>query len=543
MPECLVSDSSPMKNEEQKWKEIEEAAEHLDQMPSWDSADNTLMMQAFEWHVPDDQAHWRRLHNLLPSLKDIGVDNIWIPPGCKAMSPSGNGYDIYDLYDLGEFDQKGSRATKWGTKEELLDLIWLAQDLGVGVYWDAVLNHKAAADYPERFSAVRVDPEERNIDISQPEEVEGWVGYNFPGRGETYSSMKYHWYHFSGIDWDDSRKKSAIYKIVGPDKGWAQDVSDENGNYDFLMFADLDYSNAEVRDDVLRWGEWIGTELPLSGMRLDAVKHYSAAFQRGFIDHIRSTVGPEWFIIGEYWKGEVDVLLKYLEEMRYRLSLFDAPLVYRFSSISRTKRGDMRTVFDGTLVQSKPDHAVTFVTNHDTQPGQSLEAPVASFFKPLAYALILLRSQGQPCIFYGDLYGMKEDVENPLTPACNGKLPILTKARKLYAYGEQRDYFDSRNCIGFVRYGNLHHPSGLACVMSNAEAFEKRMYVGRKHAGEVWSDILEWYPGTVTIDRHGYGDFPVAGMSVSVWVNVEAEGRDGLDACFDTAIYGQSKME
>lgn len=43
---------------------------------------------------------------------------------------------------------------------------------------------------------------------------------------------------------------------------------------------------------------------------------------------------------------------------------------------------------------------------------------------------------------------MKEHVESPLTPACNGKLPILTKARKLYAYGEQRDYFDSRNCIG-----------------------------------------------------------------------------------------------
>ncbi|MBN4842017.1 hypothetical protein H4F85_28230, partial [Citrobacter braakii] len=62
------------------------------------------------------------------------------------------------------------------------------------------------------------------------EEIEGWVGYNFPGRGDKYSSMKYPWYHFSGVDWDDSRKKNAIYKIVGPDKGWAPDVSDENGN-------------------------------------------------------------------------------------------------------------------------------------------------------------------------------------------------------------------------------------------------------------------------------------------------------------------------
>lgn len=75
------------------------------------------------------------------------------------MGPSGNGYDIYDLYDLGEFDQKGTRATKWGPKEELLEFTWAAQDLGIGIYWDAVLNHKAGADYTERFLAVQVDPQ------------------------------------------------------------------------------------------------------------------------------------------------------------------------------------------------------------------------------------------------------------------------------------------------------------------------------------------------------------------------------------------------
>lgn len=70
------------------------------------------------------------------------------------------------------------------------------------------------------------------------------------------------------------------------------------------------------------------------------------------------------------------------------------------------------------------------------------------FFKEIAYALILLRSQGQPCVFYGDLYGL-EGGPNPLNcPSCLGKLPILMRARKLYAYGEQRDYFDKRNCIG-----------------------------------------------------------------------------------------------
>lgn len=116
-------------------------------------------MQGFEWHVPADQRHWKRLSEALPSLKDTGVDNIWIPPGCKGMDPSGTGYDVYDLYDLGEFYQKGSRATRWGPKEDLQGLVRTAQDLGMGIYWDTVLNHKAGADFTEILSVVKVDPE------------------------------------------------------------------------------------------------------------------------------------------------------------------------------------------------------------------------------------------------------------------------------------------------------------------------------------------------------------------------------------------------
>lgn len=119
--------------------------------------ENFTMMQAFEWYVPDDHKHWQRLNNALPGLKKTGVDNIWIPPACKASSPSGNGYDIYDLYDLGEFDIKGSVGTKWGTKQELLDLAATAAKVGVGLYFDAVLNHKAAADHKEKCRATEVD--------------------------------------------------------------------------------------------------------------------------------------------------------------------------------------------------------------------------------------------------------------------------------------------------------------------------------------------------------------------------------------------------
>ncbi|KAJ5266568.1 hypothetical protein N7478_009376 [Penicillium angulare] len=503
----------------------------------WIAPQNTLMMQGFEWHVPADQRHWKRLCMSMPTLRDAGVDNIWIPPGCKAMDASGVGYDLYDLWDLGEFDQKGSRATRWGPKEDLIDMVQAAQDVGIGIFWDTVLNHKAGADSTETFQAIKVDPKDRNIETPPTETISGWVGFDFPGRAGKYSSMKYHYQHFNGVDWDDSRQENAIYKITGPRKGWAKDVSQEHGNYDYLMFANLDHTHPDVRADIFKWSEWIGTELPISGMRIDAAKHYSAGFQREFVSHLRNTIGADYFLVGEYWRGDVNLLLKYLEVMNYQLSLFDAPLLGRFAVTSQTEGADLRKVFNGTLVEQSPKHAVTFVGNHDTQVGQSLETVIVPFFKPIAYALILLRSQGQPCVFYGDLYGLRQSSGSVSRPSCRGKLPILMRARKLYAYGEQRDYFDKKNCIGFVRYGTAHYPSGLACIMSNAAATYKRMYVGARHAGEQWTDILDWCVETVIIDHRGYGIFPVAAKSISVWVDNKAGGRKSLFRSFDIDIY------
>ncbi|MCJ1259888.1 hypothetical protein MMC24_007727 [Lignoscripta atroalba] len=486
--------------------------------------ENKTMMQAFEWYAPADQKHWQRLSCAMAGLKSTGIDNMWIPPGCKAANPEGNGYDIYDLYDLGEFDQKGARSTKWGSKEDLMQLIDSAEGVGIGVYWDAVLNHKAAADYTEKCQVVEVDPDDRTKDISKPFEIEAWFGFNFPGRGDTYSAQKYHWYHFSGTDWDAAKRKNAIYRIAGNGKNWSQFVDTEKGNYDYLMFADLDYSHPEVRDDIKRWGEWIGKELKIKGIRFDAIKHYSEEFLSEFIDHIHKTVGPGWFLVGEFWKDSAGPLIAYLQRMGHRISLFDAPLVYKFSRLSSTRGGDMRRVFDDTLVKYRPAHAVTFVMNHDTQPYQALEAPIEPFFKPLAYALILLRREGYPCVFYGDLYGIKGD--QPCGPSCGGKLPDLCLGRKLYAYGEQYDYFDHAHCIGWTRAGTRDRPNGLACVMSNNGPCQKKMYVGWIHRGEVWTDILGWEPSRVIIDPFGYGIFPCGGFSVAVWVNRAAAGRD-----------------
>lgn len=170
--------------------------------------------------------------------------------------------------------------------------------------------------------------------------------------------MKYHWQHFSGVDWDDKGKKQEIYKILGSNKDWAPDVSTENGNYDYLMFADLEHSHPEVREDLLNWGTWITESLSLSGMRLDAAKHFSTRFQKAFLEHIRENANPNFFVMGEYWTGDVSAIHDYLEAVDYQAVAYDVPLLVKFSKLSHARSPDLRGIFDGTLVQTKPENAV-----------------------------------------------------------------------------------------------------------------------------------------------------------------------------------------
>ena len=107
----------------------------------------------------------------------------------------------------------------------------------------------------------------------------------------------------------------------------------------------------------------------------------------------------------------------------------------------------MRNIFEDTLVDKRPSKAVTFVDNHDTEPGQSLESWVKDWFRPIAYSMIMLREKGIPCIFYGDYYG----IPYKNIPDMKDFLDVLLLVRKYLAYGEEVDYLDNENVIGWIR--------------------------------------------------------------------------------------------
>ncbi|WP_025721949.1 alpha-amylase family glycosyl hydrolase, partial [Paenibacillus polymyxa] len=182
---------------------------------------NHTMMQFFEWNVEADGSHWKKLTRLAPELKAKGIDAIWIPPVTKGQSPEDTGYGVYDLYDLGEFDQKGAVRTKYGTREDLLEAVAACVRHGVAVYVDLVMNHKAGADETEVFKVVEVNPDNRNEVISEPFDIEGWTKFTFPGRQGQYSTFQWNFEHFNGTDYDASQDRTGIYRILGKNKSWS----------------------------------------------------------------------------------------------------------------------------------------------------------------------------------------------------------------------------------------------------------------------------------------------------------------------------------
>ena len=474
---------------------------------------NGTIMQYFEWYMNCNQNLWNKVAKDAKSLSDIGITALWLPPAYKGIGGKDDvGYGVYDLYDLGEFDQKGSIKTKYGSKDEYINCIKILQKNGINCYADIVLNHKMGADMLQTIPATKVDWGNHYQEISNQEIVRVATKFTFPGRKHKYSDFEWNWTHFHGIDYNDKTGEHAIFKFK--DKNWDNSVDEEFGNFDYLMGADIDFTNKEVVEECYKWAKWYLEETGVDGFRLDAVKHINAKFYKNFISKIRENIKNDLFSVGEYWSADISKLHRYIEETEGQISLFDVPLHYNLYNASIDENYDLSQILNKTLVKDSPTLAVTFVDNHDTEPEQSLESFITGWFKVPAYCIILLRNEGYPCVFYGDYYGIPHNNIEPIK-----ELEMLIKLRKERAYGNQVDYFDNPNFIGWTREGDEEHiNSGLAVVISNAGDGEKKMYIGKKHAGKSFSDILNNCEEKVIIDEEGFGVFKVKGKSVSIWI-------------------------
>lgn len=491
---------------------------------------NGVMMQYFHWYMPEDGRLWQQVKDKSTELAEAGITALWLPPAYKGSAGGyDNGYGVYDLFDLGEFDQKGSVRTKYGTKDEFLAAVKASKEVGIDIYADAVFNHKMGGDEAEEFEAIALNPDNRMEYLGDYHTIKAWTRFTFPGRQGKYSEMIWNWTHFTAIDYnayagDDDGYK--IYLFKGAELG--EEVSPEKGNYDYLMGCDLNMEHPEVLGELNHWGKWFVELTGVKGFRFDAVKHVNADMFESWLEHLTEETGQDLYAVGEYWSYNLDALKAFLHQTKGRMSLFDAPLQHNFHLASKLgDRYDMRKIFDGTLVQVAPTLAVTLVENHDTQPLQALEAPVEAWFKPLAYAIILLRAEGYPCIFYPDYYGAdykdvgKDGNEYDIHLASHRFLiDIFLKAREAHAYGEQYDYFNHGNCVGWTRLGDDAHPGGMAVIMSTGGAGFKWMEIAQKN--KTYVDATGHIKEAVTSNDHGWAEFKCKPGSVSVWVPQES---------------------
>lgn len=491
---------------------------------------NGVIMQCFHWYTSGDGGFWKQIADKAPELAAAGITALWLPPAYKGIGGIYDvGYGVYDLYDLGEFDQNNNIRTKYGTRDEYLDCLVSVKQAGIQRYVDVVLNHRIGGDYAEYCQATPYYRGDRVNSAGPQRTISSYTHFAFPGRKGTYSDFQWHWHHFDAVDYDANapQEQGMVYLLEG--KRFDDDVSAEFGNFAYLMGCDLDCQSQEVRDELIRWGTWYLDTTGADGFRLDAIKHISAWFFPEWLDAMEKHAGRDLFVVGEYWANDLGYLLWYIDDVGGRMAVFDVPLHFNFHTASRQGSAyDMRRILDGTLMQSRPTHAVTFVDNHDSQPLQALESVVEPWFKPLAYALILLRSEGYPCVFSVDYYGAdytdtgKDGNRYHINmPSHRFLLDRFLAARRDHAHGPQYDYFDHPTTIGWTRLGDGEHPRAMAVLMSTGDNGYKWMDTGVINGR--FRDITGHWPEPVWTDNRGWGEFKCPGGSLSVWVQETME--------------------
>lgn len=318
------------------------------------------MMQGFWWDVPAGGTWYNTMKSKASGLANMaggyGIDVMWFPPVSKADNGAYSmGYDPYDYYDLGQYNQKGSIETRFGSQAELKSAIATFTSYGIASMADIVLNHRSGG-------ASEVNP------------VKG---------GST-------WTNFTAVA---SAKSKWTYKCFHPTTACWSDPGVFGGFSDLCFVAGGGVAGYPYYD-TKTWMNWLKstTNAGFTQWRFDYVKGLEPWV---FKDMKAATGGV--FSVGEYWESNTDLLNTWVNNSN--CSAFDFALLYTMQSVCcNTGGGGYLPDFVNytkSFAAKYPTRAVTFVGNHDTDP--------ISTDKMMAYAFILTY-QGYPMIWWKDYF-------------------------------------------------------------------------------------------------------------------------------------------
>jgi len=178
---------------------------------------NGVMLQGFHWYTAAVGTFWNSLTARATELSDRGFTSIWIPPSYKGNSGGLDvGYAVYDMYDLGEFDQKGSIRTKYGTIDELKSATKKLREWGIHVYLDVGINHRIGGDEEEEIQATPRSDDNRHSTLGETRNIRANTKFTFPGRQDVHSQFKWSYEHFTAVDFDlNVPNYHAVYLFEG----------------------------------------------------------------------------------------------------------------------------------------------------------------------------------------------------------------------------------------------------------------------------------------------------------------------------------------
>ena len=304
-----------------------------------------VVFQAYWWDCRNDNypggdkgGWYTYLAGLVPRLREMGVDAIYLPPPSKGASGGFSmGYDPYDHYDLGIKRQKDTVATKFGTQDELLRLIAVAHANGMSVIFDIVLNHCNGDSGNKVFKYRGFAADDTGRWSKSPEDFHGNSQHD-PAD-------------------DDWRKP-----IFGPDICYRGPCKNNPAAPDTSTY---------MRDQASLWLRWLTHQTDVDGYRFDAVKHFPPTVVRDVLKAAKPG-DQSYFAVGEYVVGEheqfrIDGWANDTENLSGTL---DFAMREVLLNLSRSRGFD----FDmgGLPAAQQLNHRKTapFLNNHDTWRGR-----------------------------------------------------------------------------------------------------------------------------------------------------------------------------
>ena len=409
----------------------------------------SAMLQAFYWDCPREERQefqwWNRVREQIPLLAQVGFDTIWLPPVHKPANIHGPsmGYDPYDYYDLGEFEQKGSVKTWFGSKHELLDLIRTAHEHGVSVLADTVINHNSGAD------AAELNPISGETRWTRFKPQSG----KFPRNWECFHPNNFE-------SWDEGT---------------------------FGDMPDLSHRNPYVFGEILKLCRWLIEEIGFDGFRYDFVKGYGAMTVTAIQEYRYLRDGKPFrpYGVAEHW-ASASAIESWADVTNFSnqnpVDAFDFPLREMLKAICDQFGFSLRNIVSwDTVVRQQPQTAVTFVENHDLRD----EGRPIINDKLLAYSYILTH-EGYPCVFWKDYFNYGLGLEG----SPNG-IAALVQAHHSYAGGASEVIWVEDELYVMNRTGYGDQP-GLVYVLNNNGDRWKGATVKTRWQGTELNPVAWW---------------------------------------------------